>query len=190
MFAHLRTGVAMLAVLTVLTGGLYPLAVTALAEAAFSAQAHGSLIERDGRVIGSDLIAQRFSSPGYFQPRPSVAGTDGFDAGNSGASNLGPTSRVLRDTIEARRTRLKAENPMAQGPVPIDLLTASGSGLDPHVSPAAAEFQVPRVARARALEEAHVRHLIATHTADRTLAFLGEPRVNVLRLNMALDEAR
>lgn len=186
MLKELRPALTLLVVLTGLTGLVYPLLVTGLAQAVFPAQANGSLIERDGVVIGSSLIGQSFTRPEYLHPRPSAAGA-GHDAANSGAGNLGPTSRKLVDDVAARVAAVRTENPDAVGPVPADLVTASGSGLDPHLSPAAADYQVPRLAKARGLPADAIRALLATHTAGRQWRLFGEPRVNVLEVNRALD---
>jgi K+-transporting ATPase ATPase C chain len=171
-------------VTTVLFGVVYPLLVTGAAQALFPEKANGQLLTRNGGIVGSALLGQAFSSPGYFHSRPSAAGP-GYDAANSNATNLGPTNKKLIDAVKAAVDAAHAENPGA--PVPIDLVTSSGSGLDPDISPAAALFQVPRVARERHLSEADVRQLVEAHTEGRQLGFLGEPRVNVLGLNLALD---
>jgi K+-transporting ATPase ATPase C chain len=171
-------------VLTVLLGLVYPLAVTGMAQLLFPHQANGSLIVRGGKVVGSSLMGQAFSGAGTFHSRPSAAGT-GYDPTSSGGTNLGPTSRKLVDQVTAALAAARAENPGQ--PVPADLVTSSASGLDPNITPAAAEFQVPRVARERRLSETEVRRLVAAHTEGRQLGVLGEPRVNVLELNLALD---
>ena len=171
-------------VTTVILGVIYPLGITAIAQVAFPTKANGQLIDRNGVVVGSRIIGQRFSSPGYFHSRPSAAGT-GWDAANSAGSQLGPTNKKLIDAVKTNVEAARKENPGAA--VPIDLVTASASGLDPHISPAAAEFQVPRVARERGLPESDVHQLIAATTEGRTLGFFGEARVNVLELNLALD---
>lgn len=183
----LRQTLGCLAVLTVLTGGLYPLAVTGVAQALFPWRANGSFIERGGRVVGSELIGQHFEMPGNFWARPSATTPQPANATASAGSNLGPTSPDLREQVQRRIAALRTADPTNLAPVPADLVTASASGLDPHISPAAAEYQVPRVARARGLPEATVRELVARCTEPRQLGFLGEPGVNVLRLNLALD---
>jgi len=181
---NLLTAVLMTTVTTLLLGIAYPLAITGIAQAAFPDRANGELIVRDGTVVGSRLIGQGFSSPGYFRPRPSATAVP-YDAANSGGSQLGPTNRKLVDAVKANVEAARKENPGV--PVPVDLVTASASGFDPHISPASAEFQVPRVARERGLGPAVVRAMVAAHTENRQLGWLGEPRVNVLELNLALD---
>jgi K+-transporting ATPase ATPase C chain len=181
---NLVAAVLMTVVTTVLLGVVYPLVVTGLAQTLFHDKANGQLVERDGRVIGSRIIGQGFSSPGYFRSRPSAAGT-GYDATSSGGTNLGPTNKKLIDAVKAAVDDARKENPGM--PVPVDLVTSSASGLDPHISPAAAEFQVPRVARERGVSEADVRGVIAAHTEGRQWGFFGEPAVNVLETNLALD---
>ncbi len=186
MIKNLTSAVLMTIVTTILFGLIYPLVVTGLAQVIFPAQANGSLIRTgDGTVIGSRLIGQPFSSPGYFRSRPSAAGANGYDAGASSGSNLGPTNQKLIARVKAEVEALQADNPGQ--PVPIDLVTTSGSGLDPHISPAGAEFQVPRVARERGINEDELRRIVAAHTNGREFGFLGEPTVNVLELNLDLD---
>ncbi len=176
-------------VLTLLTGIIYPIVMVGLAHLLFPRQAEGSLIVRGGQVVGSALIGQNFSSPRYFHPRPSAAGNKGYDAANSSGSNLGPTNKILIDTVRARASTLHEHEPgINHGEIPVDMVTASGSGLDPEITPAAAEIQIPRVARARGLNEAAVRSLVLTYTRGRALGVLGEPGVNVLELNLALDD--
>ena len=186
MFENFMPAVRVTLVLTVLTGLIYPGVVTGLSTLIFPKNAKGSLIEIDGKVIGSELIGQKFCRPEYFHGRPSAAG-DGYDAGNSGASNYGPTNKKLASRVRADAAQFRKENPAFMGSLPADLLTASGSGLDPHISPASAYAQVARVARARGVSEDFVRQLVASTIEERQLGFLGEPRVNVLKLNLALD---
>ncbi|HRI04161.1 MAG TPA: potassium-transporting ATPase subunit KdpC [Pyrinomonadaceae bacterium] len=180
----LFTSILMLVVLTVALGIVYPFAVWGVSQLAFSHKANGSLIVRDGNVVGSELIGQTFTSPGYFHSRPSAAG-NGYDAGGSSGSNLGPTSKKLIDRIGVDAETMQAENPNAK--VPADLVTTSASGLDPHISPEAAEFQIVRVAKERNMAESEVRQMVQKFTEGRQLGFFGEPRVNVLMLNLALD---
>ncbi len=182
---NLRTAVLMTVITTLLLGIGYPLAVTGLAQLMFRDNANGQLIERDGQVVGSRIIGQAFSSPWYFRGRPSAAGA-GYDAASSAGTNLGPTNRKLVEAIAANVEAAQKENPGAS--VPIDLVASSASGLDPHLSPAAALFQVPRVARERGVAEEDVRRLVTAHTEGRQWGFLGEPRVNVLLLNLELDD--
>ena len=181
---NLLIALRMTIVTTLLLGVVYPLVVTGIAQIAFPDMANGQLIERNGKIVGSRIIGQAFSSPGYFRGRPSAAGA-GYDAANSAGTNLGPTNKTLVDAVKARVDAARREN--ADAPVPIDLVTSSASGLDPHVSPASALFQVSRVARARRVSTAEIQRLVEAHTQGRQLGFLGEPVVNVLELNLALD---
>jgi potassium-transporting ATPase KdpC subunit len=174
-------------VMTVLTGLIYPLAVTGLCQTLFHDKANGSLITVNDQVVGSALIGQNFSKARYFQPRPSAAGNDGYDPTASGGSNLGPTNQKLIDRVKASVEKFRKENPTYKGLLPADLVTTSGSGLDPHISPASAAVQVHRVARARGVPTEKLQALVDEHTEGRDLGFLGEPRVNVLLLNLALD---
>ena len=187
MLSHLRTAIVSLALLTALTGVAYPLVVTGLAHVFFRDQANGSLIVRNGKPVGSALIGQPFDDPRYFWGRPSATSPFPDNAGSSSGSNLGPTNPDLGKAVQARVEALRAADPGNGAPIPVDLVTTSGSGLDPHISPAAALYQVRRVARARRVEEAAVQRLVAAHTEGRQLGLLGEPRVNVLELNLALD---
>ena len=189
MWQQLGTGFKMMLILTVLTGLLYPGVVTGLCQVFFPAMANGSLVVANGHVIGSELIGQNFKKPEYFQPRPSAAGNDGYDPMASGASNLGPTSQKLADRVKDSVASFRKNNPDYTGPIPADLVTASGSGLDPDISPASAEAQAARIAKARGVPVEQVRNLIAGHTQGRDLGFMGDPRVNVLEINLALDQA-
>jgi K+-transporting ATPase ATPase C chain len=188
MVKQLRIACLMLVFLGTLTGGLYPLVVTAVAQAVFPVQANGSLMWRGGRAAGSQLIGQSFDDPRYFWGRPSATGPFPYNAAASGGSNLGPTNPALEEAAKARVKSLRAADPGNTQPIPVDLVTASASGLDPHISVAAALYQVPRVARARGLSEEQVRALVGQFTEERQYGLLGEPRVNVLKLNLALDE--
>ena len=185
---ELVVALRMTVVTFVLTGLAYPLIVTGAAQVLFPWRANGSTVSAQGRVVGSELIGQGFKSPAYFQSRPSAAGTDGYDAANSAGSNLGPTSQKLRDRVAADVARLRNENPQAPAEVPIELVTTSASGFDPHLSPDAARWQIARVAAARGVPVGDVGALVDARTEERTLGILGEPRVNVLRLNLDLDE--
>ena len=196
MRAQLKPAIIILALLTLITGVIYPLLITVVAQVAFPAQANGSLIMEDGQPIGSRLIGQSFDDPKYFWGRLSATGTfpyNSFNAENltaSSGSNYGPLNPALLEMVQGRIDALRAADPDNTQPIPVDLVTASGSGLDPHISPAAAEYQVARVAKARGLDVAVVQQLVAQHTAGRDLAVLGEPRVNVLELNLALDNVK
>ena len=186
MFTQLRAAIVVFVALSIITGIVYPLAITGIAQTLFSHQANGSLIVEGDTIVGSELIGQTFDEPKYFWGRPSAIG---YNAAASSGSNLGPTNPALLDAVKGRVETLQKADPDNKAPVPVDLVTASGSGLDPHISPAAAEYQVSRVARARGLEESAIRHAVSEHTQSRTFGVLGEPRVNVLLLNRALDAA-
>ncbi len=190
MNTHLRPALVTFAVLTALTGAVYPLLVTGIGQLAFPDQAAGSLIHRDGKPVGSTLIGQSFSDPRYLWGRPSATGPMPYNAANSSGSNQGPLNPALTDAVKGRIDALRAADPGNTAPVPVDLVTASGSGLDPHLSVAGAMFQATRVAKARQLPVAQVQQLIAQHTEGPVLGFLGEPRINVLRVNLALDAAQ
>jgi K+-transporting ATPase ATPase C chain len=187
MWRHIGPAFRIMIAFTVLTGFIYPAVVTGLCRLLFHRRANGSLVFVQGHVAGSFLIGQNFRAPGYFHPRPSAAGANGYDPMASGGSNLGPTSRVLYDRVRTDVERFRRENPGYKGPIPADLITASASGLDPDISPASAFAQAQRVARARGVNIRAVRRLIQRHTKGRQLGFLGEPRVNVLEINLALD---
>ncbi len=186
MFRHLRPALVLLGLMTVLVGIVYPLLTTGIAEAVFPSEARGSLVRVGDKVVGSALLAQAFAGDKYFHPRPSAAGEKGFDASSSSGSNLGPTAKALNERVKGDVEALRKET---SAPIPVDLVTTSGSGLDPHISPAAAMLQVPRVAKARGLPEERVRALVNERIEGRLLGLIGEPRVNVLLLNLALDEA-
>jgi potassium-transporting ATPase KdpC subunit len=188
MLRELLPAVRMTLLLTVLTGLIYPGAVTGLCQALFKTQADGSLIRKNGQVIGSTLIGQNFTKPEYFHGRPSAAGTDGYDATASGGSNLGPTSQKLHDRITASAQAFRKENPAFTGPIPADAVTTSASGLDPDISVANAEAQLSRVAHARGVDPARIEQLVSSFTEQPTLGIWGEPRLNVLKLNLALDQ--
>jgi K+-transporting ATPase ATPase C chain len=185
MIKNLKVSIIMTILTTILLGVIYPFLVTGLAQMIFPKQANGNLIMANGKIVGSSLIGQPFSSPGYFRSRPSAAGATGYDAGNSSGSNLGPTNKMLVDRVTGDVQKEQTEN--TNMAVPMDLVTTSGSGLDPHISPEAAEFQVPRIAKERKISEDEVRALVNKHSEGRQLGFLGEPRVNVLELNLDLD---
>lgn len=191
MFKTIKPAVSLLLAMTLLTGVLYPTVVTGVAQLLFAGQANGSLIQNSqGKAIGSSLIGQAFTSPGYFWDRPSATGPFPYNAGASSGSNLGPTNPAFLDAVKARIEALRAADPDNKSPVPVDLVTASASGLDPHVSPAAAEYQINRIAKARHIAPDKLRALVAAHTEGRQWGFLGEPRVNIAALNRALDRVR
>jgi K+-transporting ATPase ATPase C chain len=195
MLRLIRQTVVILLLLTLITGLVYPLAVTGIAQLFFPHQANGSLIVKDGKAVGSELIGQQFTDPRYFWPRPSATQTTGdnpttqpYNAANSSGSNLGPLNPTLSDNVKTQATTLQAADPTSRPSVPVDLVTSSGSGLDPDITPAAAEYQVPRVAKAWGVSEDKIRDIVSKHTQGRQLGILGEPRVNVLELNLALKE--
>jgi len=187
MWEQILPGLRIKIFMTILLGVVYPLAITGICQVFFPHQANGSLITAGGKVIGSELIGQNFTKPEYFQPRPSAAGSNGYDATSSGASNYGPTNQKLIDRVKASIEKFRKDNPDYQGPIPADLLTASASGLDPHISPASAEAQAPRVATARGVSVERINQLMAQFTERPDLGILGETRVNVLMLNVELD---
>jgi len=189
MKSHIRIALILFFLFTLLTGVIYPLVVTGISQVAFPHRANGSVVERDGQPIGSELIGQQFDEPRYFWGRLSATEKVPYNAASSGGSNLGPTNDNLMKKINERIEAIRQAHPEQEGPIPIDLVTASASGLDPHISPAAAEYQVSRVAKARGMSEDSVRQLVASLTEGRTLGLLGEPRVNVLALNLALDKS-
>ncbi len=190
MFKQVRPALVMLGLLTLLTGVVYPLVVTGIGQVVFNKQANGSFIEQNGKIVGSELIGQNFDDPKYFWGRLSATSAFPYDASASSGSNLGPTNSKLQDAVKARMDTLKAADPTNTAPVPVDLVTASASGLDPQISPAAIEYQVRRVAQARGLDENRVQQVISQYTENRQLGILGEPTVNVLKLNLALDKLK
>jgi potassium-transporting ATPase KdpC subunit len=187
MWQQILPGLRIKIFMTILLGVVYPLAITGICQVLFPHQANGSLVIAKGQVIGSELIGQNFAKPGYFQPRPSAAGNDGYDGTASGGTNLGPTNQKLIERVKGAVDKFRKENPDYTGPIPADLVTTSGSGLDPHLSPDSAMAQAPRVAKARGLTPDQVNRLVAEFTEPPELGVLGEPRVNVLKLNLALD---
>ncbi len=190
MIRIIRNALMSLLLFTILTGFIYPAVVTGIAQVVFPRQANGSMIVRDGKLVGSALLGQQFVDPGYFWGRPSATTPYPYNGGSSSGSNLGPNNPDLIKVVQARVDALRAADPGNKGSIPVDLVTSSGSGLDPHISIAAAEYQVPRVARARGLDDAKVKTLVASYTEDRQFGIFGEPRVNVLELNLALDELK
>ena len=187
MYSQLRPAFVITIILTVLCGIVYPLTITGMSQVLFRHQANGSLIDKDGKTIGSELIAQGFTKPQYFHPRPSAAGTNGWDATASSGSNLGPTNPALGDRLKKDAAQFLKDNPTFQGSIPADAITASGSGLDPDISPANAAAQMDRVMHARSMTPDQVQQLVSANTEQRQFGFIGEPRVNVLKLNLALD---